>query len=43
MEMIASISSRYAKYQATIEDFRIIHEHSSTFIYVSTRSHIYFN
>jgi len=43
MEVIATISSRYAKYRAVIEDFRVIHDNKSTYLYASTRSHIYFN
>ena len=43
MEVIASIASRYQKYTANIEDFRIMHENGTTYVYASTRSHIYFN
>ena len=43
MEVIATIQSRYVKDSAVIEDFRVIHDDKSTFIYASTRSHIYFN
>ena len=43
MEVIASIASRYAKYTAIIEDFRIMEDNRTTYVYASTRSHIYFN
>ena len=43
MELIATIASRYQKYTATIEDFRIIEDNQTTYVYASTRSNIYFN
>ena len=43
LELIAAIASRYQKYTAQIEDFRIMTDNGTTYIYASTRSHIYFN
>lgn len=43
MEVIASIQSRYAKYTAMIEDFRIMEDNKTTYVYASTRHHIYFD
>lgn len=43
MEVIAAIASRYVKYTAVIEDFRIMEDNNTTYVYASTKSHIYFN
>lgn len=43
MELIAAIASRYAKYTAIIEDFRIMEDNKTTYVYASSRSHFYFN
>ena len=43
MEVIAAIASRHAKYAAVIEDFRIMIDNQTEYVYASTRSHIYFN
>ena len=43
MEVIAAIASRYSKYTAVIEDFRIMLDNKTQYVYASTRSHIYFN
>ena len=42
-EVVATIASRYSKYTAVIEDFRIMDDNKTTYIYASTKSHIYFN
>ena len=43
LEVIATIMSRHAKYTAAILDFRIMEDNKTTYVYASTRSHIYFN
>lgn len=43
LERIATIESRYAKYQAQIEAFRVVHDNKTTYVYASSRSHIFFN
>ena len=43
IEVIAVIASRYVKYTPVIEDFRIMEDNKVTYVYASTRSHIYFN
>ena len=43
LEVIAAIASRYVKYTPVIEDFRIMEDNKVTYVYASTRSHIYFN
>lgn len=43
MEEFAVIQSRYAKYSVMIEDFRVVQDNKTTYVYASSRSHIYFN
>lgn len=43
MELMAAIASRYQKYTATINDFRIMEDNRTTYVYASTRTNIYFN
>ena len=37
------IESRYVKYTAIIEDFRIMEDNQTMYVYASTKSHVYFN
>lgn len=43
LEFLAQIESKVAKHQVQIESFRIFNDNQTTYVYASSRNHVYFN